>query len=84
MVSKEIKTVLQFLEFTVKCAFYESLPDLCLILPPDYVCVHFITIKKTSSFGVGETCNEINCILKDVDIICFLKMKKRKPYFKRK
>lgn len=32
LVSKEIKTVLPFLEFNVKCIVYESLPDLFLCL----------------------------------------------------
>lgn len=51
MISKEIKIVLQFLEFTVKCAFYESLPDLHLILPKTmYVCI-LSQLKKLQVSG---------------------------------
>lgn len=69
MVSKEIKIVLQFLEFTVKCAFYESLPDLCLILPQT-VCI-LSQFKKLQVLGWVGFPNEINCILKDVDMFVF-------------
>ena len=63
--------VLQFLKFAVKCAFYESLPDLCLILSRTmYVCI-LLQLKNLLVSGWVGFPDEINFILKDVDTFVF-------------
>ena len=64
--------VLQFLKFAVKCAFYGSLPDLCLILSQTmYVCI-LLQLKNLLVSGWVGFPNEINFILSISDVDTFV------------